>query len=92
MLAMKGSSLCTERPRARPENTANRVDFGTAEVTIASTKAIESTAPVFCSSILAPAATPRRCGGTVPIIADVLGLLNIPEPTPTMKSHSPLCQ
>ncbi len=31
------------------------------------------TAPVFCTSTRAPAAMPRRCGATVPIIAAVLG-------------------
>ena len=76
----------------RPEKTANSVAFGTAEVMIASTNAIDSTAPVFCSSVLAPAAMPRRSGGTVPIIAAVFGLLNMPEPTPTSSSHRPLCQ
>ena len=60
MLWMNGSSFCVERPLASPEKTANSVACGTAEVTIASTNAIESTAPVFCSSVLAPAATPRR--------------------------------
>ena len=59
-------------------------------MTIASTKAIERTAPVFCRSVLAPAAMPRRYGGTTPIIAAVLGLLNMPEPTPTTSSHSTL--
>ena len=52
---------------------------------IASTKAIETTAPVFCSIVRAPAAMPRRSVGTVPIIAAVLGELNIPEPIPTRK-------
>ena len=61
-------------------------------MTIASTKAIDSTAPVFCSSVLAPAATPRRCAGTVPIMAAVLGLLNMPEPAPTISSQSPHSQ
>ena len=60
MLAMNGASFCSERPLVRPEKTANSVAFGTAEVTIASTKAIDSTAPVFCTSVLAPAAIPRR--------------------------------
>ena len=77
---------------ARPEKTANSVALGTAEVTIASTNAIDSTAPVFCSSVRAPAAMPRRWAGTAPIIAAVLGLLNMPEPTPTISSHSALCQ
>ena len=36
--------------------------------------------------------TPRRSAGTVPIIAAVLGLLNMPEPAPTISSHRPLCQ
>ena len=63
MLAMNGASFSGERPLARPEKTANSVAFGTAEVTIASTNAIDSTAPVFCSSVRAPAAMPRRCGG-----------------------------
>ena len=79
---MNGASFCEERPLARPEKTANSVGRGTAEVTIAITNAIDSTAPVFCSSVRAPAAIPRRLAGTVPIIAAVLGLLNIPEPTP----------
>ena len=61
-------------------------------MTIASTNAIDSTAPVFCSSVLAPAAMPRRSAGTTPIIAAVFGLLNMPEPTPTIASHSALCQ
>ena len=61
-------------------------------MTIASTNAIESTAPVFCSIVRAPAATPRRWGGTVPIIAAVFGELNMPEPMPTSASHSELCQ
>ena len=51
MLWMKGSSLASQRPLARPEKTANSVGLGIAEVTIASTKAIESTAPVFWSSV-----------------------------------------
>src|SRR5262249_33839993 len=63
ILAMKGASFCSERPLARPENTAKRVDLGTVEVTIASTNAIESTAPVFCTSVRAPAAIPRRLAG-----------------------------
>ena len=57
-------------------------------VTTASTNAIEITALVFCSIVRAPAAIPRRFVGTVPIIAAVLGLLNIPDPTPTTNSHS----
>ena len=68
------------------------VAFGTADVTIARTNAIERTAPVFCSSIRAPAAMPRRWAGTVPIIAAVFGLLNMPEPTPTIGIHSLLSQ
>ena len=62
--------------------------FGTLAVTIASTNAIEITAPVFCNITRAPAATPRRRGGTTPIIAAVFGLLNIPLPIPTSKSQS----
>ena len=61
-------------------------------MTRARTKAIEITAPVFCSMVRAPAAAPRRPGGTVPIMAAVLGLLNMPEPMPTSSSHSVLCQ
>src|SRR5205085_2314541 len=92
MLEMNGASLAAERPWASPEKTANSVALGIAEVTIASTNAIDSTAPVFCSSVRAPAATPRRCAGTTPIIAAVLGLLNMPDPTPTVSSHRALCQ
>ena len=43
---------------------------------------------MFCSIVRAPAAIPRRLVGTVPIIAAVFGLLNMPEPTPTTNSHS----
>ncbi len=51
-------------------------------VTTAITNAIDKTAPVFCTSTRAPEAMPRRCGATTPIIAAVLGELNMPEPTP----------
>ena len=47
---------------------------------------------MFCSSVRAPAAMPRRFAGTTPIMAAVLGLLNMPEPAPTANSHSALCQ
>ena len=57
---MNGSSFASERPLARPEKILNRTGFGTAAVTIASTKAIEITAPVFWSIVRAPAAIPRR--------------------------------
>ena len=50
-------------PRRAPEKILNSTSFGTAAVTIASTKAIEITAPVFCSIVRAPAAIPRRFGG-----------------------------
>ena len=69
---------------ASPENTLNRTVLGTAAVTTAITNAIEMTAPVFWTSTRAPAAMPRRCGATVPIIAAVFGELNMPEPMPTM--------
>ena len=89
---MNGSSCRSVRPEASPEKICSSTSFGTAAVTIASTKAIDSTAPVFCSIIRAPAAMPRRCAGTVPIIAAVLGELNMPDPMPTSSSHSELCQ
>ena len=92
MLAMKGASLASDSPCARPEKICSSVDRGTAAVTIASTNAIEITAPVFWSMVRAPAAMPRRWAGTAPIIAAVLGLLNSPEPIPTTSSHSELCQ
>src|SRR3954466_15676593 len=92
MLWMNGSSRAVERPLATPEKMASSTSLGTAEVTIAITKAIEMTAPVFCSMVRAPAAMPRRQAGTVPIIAAVLGELNMPEPMPTSASHSVLCQ
>ena len=92
MLAMKGSSWALVRPEARPEKILKRTGFGTAAVTIASTKAIEITAPVFCSIVRAPAAIPRRSVGTVPIIAAVFGELNMPEPIPTRASQRPPCQ
>ena len=84
MLAMNGVSCALEMWLASPEKTLNRTFLGTDEVTTASTKAIEMTAPVFWTSTRAPAAMPRRCGATVPIIAAVLGELNMPEPMPTM--------
>ena len=92
MLWMNGASLASDRPRERPEKILNRIDFGTAAVTTAMTKAIEMTAPVFWSIVRVPAAMPRRCGGTVPIIAAVFGELNSPEPIPTRKSQAELCQ
>src|SRR5919197_1117608 len=92
MLAMKGASFASERPEASPEKILNSTSSGTAAVMIASTKAIEITAPVFWSMVRAPAAIPRRCAGTDPIIAAVLGELNIPDPTPTTNSHTALSQ
>ena len=92
MLAMKGSSCASDSPLATPEKIWNSTFFGTAAVMIASTNAIEITAPVFCSIVRAPPAMPRRCGGTVPIIAAVFGLLNMPEPMPTSPSQSTLSQ
>ena len=92
MLWMNGASCASESPEARPEKIANRTSCGTAAVTIASTKAIEITAPVFCSIVRAPAAIPRRSAATVPIIAAVFGELNMPEPTPTRPSQSMLSQ
>ena len=47
MLWMKGASFASESPFESPEKILNRTGFGTAAVTIASTKAIEITAPVF---------------------------------------------
>src|SRR5205085_5457791 len=90
MLAMNGSSWAVERPDVSPEKISNSTGLGTAAVTIASTKAIEITAPVFCSITRAPAAIPRRWVGTTPIIAAVFGLLNMPEPVPTSASQSAL--
>ena len=92
MLWMKGSSFARESPLASPEKIWNRTSFGTAAVTIARTNAIEITAPVFWSIVLAPAAIPRRFSGTVPIIAAVLGELNMPEPMPTRSSQSVVSQ
>ena len=60
MLWMNGSSWASLSPEASPEKILNSTSFGTDEVTMASTKAIERTAPVFCSIIRAPAAIPRR--------------------------------
>src|SRR6185312_14781282 len=80
MLAMNGSSWCAVRPEASPEKILKRTSLGTAAVMIASTNAIDRIAPVFWSIRRAPAAIPRRCGGTVPIIAAVFGELNMPEP------------
>src|SRR5262249_44588909 len=92
MLWMKGSSCTSLRPDASPEKILQSTSWGTEEVTIARTKAIESTAPVFWSITRAPAATPRRYDGTVPITAAVLGELNMPEPMPTRPSQIALCQ
>jgi hypothetical protein len=84
MLDRNGTSWALEMWLASPEKTANSTFLGTEAVTMASTNAIDITAPVFCTSTRAPAAIPRRCGATAPIIAAVLGELNMPEPTPTM--------
>ena len=62
-------------PDVTPEKMANSTSFGIAAVMIAMTNAIETTAPVFCSSVRAPAAMPRRLAGTSPIIAAVFGLV-----------------
>ena len=59
----EGASLAALRPVREPEKIRNSVDFGIAAVTTASTNAIDRTAPVFWSTMRAPAATPRRCGG-----------------------------
>src|SRR5581483_8913640 len=90
ILAMNGSSCFVESPDVMPEKILKSTVVGTADVTIAITNAIEMTAPVFCSMTRAPAAMPRRCTGTTPIIAEVFGLLNMPEPMPTSSSHSAL--
>ncbi len=60
MLDTNGSSAFSDRPELTPEKILNSVSLGTEEVTTASTKAIEMTAPVFCSIVRAPAAIPRR--------------------------------
>ena len=87
MLWMNGSSWASVSPLATPEKILNSTSFGTAAVTIAITNAIEITAPVFCTITRVPAAMPRRAAGTVPIIAAVFGLLNMPEPIPTSSSQ-----
>ena len=71
-----------------PEKILNRTYLSIEQVTTAITSAIEMTAPVFCTSTRVAAATPRRCAGTAPIIAAVLGELNMPEPMPTISSQS----
>ncbi len=90
MFEMNGSSCFVESPDVTPEKILKSTVVGMAEVTTAMTNAIEITAPVFCSITRAPAAMPRRCTGTTPIIAEVFGLLNMPEPMPTSRSHSAL--
>ena len=50
----------SDKPVVTPEKIANSVSLSTEEVTIASTNAIEITAPVFWSIVRAPAAIPRR--------------------------------
>src|SRR3954454_22361618 len=87
MLWMKGASCWSDRPFARPEKILNSTSFGIDAATTAITNAIEMTAPVFCTITRVPAAMPRRAAGTVPIIAAVFGLLNIPEPMPTSSSQ-----
>ena len=72
-----------------PEKIDNRTSLGTAAVMIANTNAIDRIAPVFCSIMRVPPAMPRRCAGTAPIIAAVLGELNMPEPIPTTNSQTP---
>ena len=61
-------------------------------MTTASTNAIEITAPVFWSIVRVPGRDSAPAGRHRPIIAAVLGLLNIPEPIPTRPSQSVLCQ
>ena len=60
MLWMNGASRSSDSPEANPEKIESSVSRGTAFVMTASTNAIDSTAPVFCSIIRAPAAIPRR--------------------------------
>ena len=60
MFATNGSSVASDSPVVTPEKILNSVSLSTEEVTIASTNAIEITAPVFCSIVRAPAAIPRR--------------------------------
>ncbi len=84
---MNGSSAAAESPVVSPEKIDSSVERGTALVTIASSRAIDSTEPVFCSIIRVPPAIPRRCTGTEPIIAAVFGELNMPIPTPATSSH-----
>ena len=87
MLWMNGASRSSDSPDASPEKICSSTSRGTAFVMTASTNAIDRTAPVFWSIIRAPAAIPRRCAGTTPIIAAVFGELNMPEPIPTIVSQ-----
>jgi hypothetical protein len=66
--------------------------LGTADVITAITNEIDSTAPMFCSIVRAPEATPRRWAGTAAIIAAVFGLMKTPEPMPASASQIALCQ
>ena len=82
----------SDSPELTPEKIDSSTLVGTAAVTIASTNAIDRTEPVFCSIIRVPPAMPRRCAGTEPIIAAVLGELNMPEPRPLISSHVAVSQ
>ena len=92
MFWMKGSSWASVRPEARPEKILKRTGLRhgggddrqhegdrdhRAGVLQHRPRAGGDAAPVV---------------GTVPIIAAVLGELNIPEPIPTRSSQSMLCQ
>src|SRR5215204_5386952 len=59
MLWMNGWSAASDRPDVRPEKIRKSSVLGTAAVMIASTKAIDGTAPVFWSIMRAPAALGR---------------------------------
>ncbi len=89
---MNGSSCASESPLAHAREDLESTSFGTAAVTTAITNAIERTAPVFCSIIRAPAAMPRRCAGTAPIIAAVFGLVEHARADADDASQSALCQ
>ncbi len=89
---MNGSSFEAERPVISPEEIENGSLSGATTVTIMSIRAIEITAPVSWTMTRVPDAIPRRQGGTAAIMALILGELNVPEPTPTIVSHSADCQ
>ena len=79
---MNGSICERVNPVVTPEKMLSITCWGSAEVTMASTKAIEIIEPVKAMSIRTPAATPRLSGVTEAMIELELGAWKMPAPAP----------